>query len=136
MGRRLQRWKTQVSVSQFRAASGFGGDDDDDEAQIYTNLFGDSSLDQQQDTQKQDTGPARLTLKEAEEAKKKPELRLEDIPEPIWINNFEISEERWHQNLTLEDIPDWSPDFVSRVSMERVQLLPGTVCFCFHLLRH
>lgn len=141
MGRRLQR--VQVNTSGLRAMSGTG-DDGPGESQIYTNLFGDDKdhMDQgvggeQQDHTDQGVGggrqtasrPPRQTRKEVEEAKRKPKLQLSDIPEPLWTDSLEISDERWQSKIEFDDIPDWSPDFVSRVSKERVQLLPGTTFF-------
>ena len=129
LGRRLQRAK--VNNLEFRTMSGAGGDGPE-ESQIYTNLFGD---DKDHMVQRDDGGhrapsrPPRQTRKEVEEAKRKPKLQLADIPEPLWTDSLEISDERWQSKMEFDDIPDWSPDFVSRVSKERVQLFPGMIFF-------
>ena len=42
-----------------------------------------------------------------------------------WTDEWEISEEQWMASTNFKDLPDWSPDQVSRVSQERVQIYPG-----------
>ena len=43
----------------------------------------------------------------------------------LWTDPWEITDEDWSQLRTLDDLPDWSPEICSRVSMERVCLHPG-----------
>ncbi|CAJ1936267.1 unnamed protein product [Cylindrotheca closterium] len=40
----------------------------------------------------------------------------------VWKDPWEISEERWMSTATFDDLPKWTPEFVSRVSQERVQI--------------
>ena len=42
-----------------------------------------------------------------------------------WTDPWEISEEQWMSNTVLDDLPDWSPEYVSRISQERVKVHPG-----------
>jgi len=42
-----------------------------------------------------------------------------------WRDPWEIKEEQWTSSDTSsENLPDWSPAFVSRISLERLQVLP------------
>jgi len=42
-----------------------------------------------------------------------------------WKDPYEIKEEQWMASDTSSDnLPDWSPSFVSRISLERLQVLP------------
>jgi hypothetical protein len=42
-----------------------------------------------------------------------------------WKDPWEISEDQWMQSDTNSDsLPDWSPAYVSRISLERLQVLP------------
>jgi hypothetical protein len=43
----------------------------------------------------------------------------------VWKDPWEIEEEQWMGTASLDDLPDWSPEFVSRISQERVKLHPG-----------
>jgi hypothetical protein len=41
-----------------------------------------------------------------------------------WRDPWEISEQQWMSSDTSsESLPDWSPSFVSRISLERLQVL-------------
>ena len=42
-----------------------------------------------------------------------------------WKDPWAIQEEQWMSTAGFDDLPDWSPDRVSRISQERVQILPG-----------
>lgn len=42
-----------------------------------------------------------------------------------WQDPWAIKEEQWMSNTTFDDLPDWSPEQVSRISQERVQVHPG-----------
>eukprot|EP00934_Nitzschia_sp_Nitz4_P004956 Nitzschia sp. Nitz4//scaffold43_size134323//34206//36244//NITZ4_003287-RA/size134323-augustus-gene-0.218-mRNA-1//1//CDS//3329551912//4946//frame0 len=41
-----------------------------------------------------------------------------------WTDPWEITQEQWTTSQTIDDLPDWSPEFVSRISQERVQVYP------------
>ena len=44
-----------------------------------------------------------------------------------WKDPWAIKEEQWMSTAGFDDLPDWSPDRVSRISQERVQVLPGAL---------
>ena len=141
MGRRVQR-VALTNNSGWRAFSGTGSGDDGDQGEsrmgdIYTDLFGDDNDDVTDmggdsvsysrgggDSEQARRRP-RQERKQTAPAESKPSLQESDMPQPLWSDTLEITEERWQSKIEFEDIPDWSPDFVSRVSKERVQLLPG-----------
>jgi len=50
---------------------------------------------------------------------------MNHLREPLWADSFDIPEERWQSKMEFDDIPDWSPDHVSRISQQRVQLYKG-----------
>lgn len=58
-------------------------------------------------------------------------VAADDIPIPLWTDSWEISDEMAQSKMNMEDIPVWSPEFVSRISMERVQILPGKFFLSF-----
>lgn len=43
-----------------------------------------------------------------------------------FIDPWDITDEHWMSRQQMEDLPDWTPDACSRVSLERIQLYPGT----------
>jgi hypothetical protein len=43
-----------------------------------------------------------------------------------WKDPWEIKEEQWMTSTKFDDLPDWSPEHVSRISQERVKIHPGT----------
>jgi hypothetical protein len=43
----------------------------------------------------------------------------------VWTDPWEVSEEQWMSSATFDDLPDWSPEYVSRISQERVKIHPG-----------
>jgi len=45
----------------------------------------------------------------------------------LWTDPYEISDDDWGSMKTLDDLPDWSPEICSRVSLERVKLFQGGV---------
>jgi len=40
----------------------------------------------------------------------------------VWQDPWEIGEEQWMSTATFDDLPNWTPEFVSRVSQERIQI--------------
>jgi hypothetical protein len=42
-----------------------------------------------------------------------------------WTDPWKITEEQWMSTTTYEDLTDWSPEYVSRISQERVKIHPG-----------
>jgi hypothetical protein len=51
----------------------------------------------------------------------------------VWNDPWEIAEEQWMSTATFNDLPEWSPEFVSRISQERVQIHPGR-CLKVHYI--
>jgi len=61
----------------------------------------------------------------SEEYKRKQEAIQQELDSRtgrVWQDPWEISEEQWMSTATFDDLPDWTPEFVSRVSQERVQI--------------
>lgn len=45
-----------------------------------------------------------------------------------WSDPWEITDDQWmNPNSTSETLPDWSPEHVSRISLERIQLFDGGI---------
>ena len=68
--------------------------------------------------------------KEDEEYKQRQqEIReeLESRTGRVWKDPWEITDEDWMSNETFENLPEFSPDLVSRISQERVKIHPGMV---------
>ena len=42
-----------------------------------------------------------------------------------WTDPWEIKDEQWMSTTTHDDLPDWTPELVSRVSQEKVKIFPG-----------
>lgn len=135
--------------STWRCLSSSGGGNDDNVSSnstpadkeanlkdIYTNLFGDAD-----DSASSPSPSSDHSSRHQEGKKKSGQKRREnvegssisstnevtDVPERLWSDSLEISDERWNTRLEFDDIPDWSPDFVSRISQERVKIHPGKV---------
>ena len=47
-----------------------------------------------------------------------------------WTDDWSITEEDWFAGRKLDDLPDWSPELCSRMSLERVKVVDGK---CIHL---
>lgn len=62
----------------------------------------------------------------AEYQRKQEEIRkeLDSRTGRGWSDPWHISEEQWMSLQTADDLPDWAPEFVSRISQERVQVYP------------
>ena len=43
----------------------------------------------------------------------------------VWTDPWEVTEQQWMSSTTVDDLPDWSPEYVSRISQERVKIHPG-----------
>lgn len=43
----------------------------------------------------------------------------------LWTDDWEITEDDWFAGKKFDDLPDWSPEMCSRVSLERVKVLEG-----------
>lgn len=66
---------------------------------------------------------------DAEYERKQEEIRreLDTRTGRGWTDPWEISEEQWMSLQTADDLPEWSPEFVSRISQERVKVHPEGV---------
>lgn len=42
-----------------------------------------------------------------------------------WKDPWEITEDQWMSTTTFDDLPDFSPEYVSRISQERIKVHPG-----------
>jgi len=45
----------------------------------------------------------------------------------LWTDDWEITDDDWFAGKKFDDLPDWSPELCSRVSLERVKVLKGGV---------
>jgi len=52
-------------------------------------------------------------------------LELDSRTGRPWTDPWDITEEQWMSTTTYDDLPDWSPEYVSRISQERVKIHPG-----------
>ncbi|CAB9504420.1 Mitochondrial ribosomal death-associated protein 3 [Seminavis robusta] len=112
-----------------------GGDNDEKEdntrtQEIYANLFGESDSAGGSSSRQLGGSTGRFggdpsTADKKEQVSQK--IDIADIPIPLWTDSMEISEERWQTKIEFDDIPDWSPDFVSRISKERVEIFKGGI---------
>lgn len=125
----------QVPLPHFLAArflsdSGSGGDEGESRVNdIYSDLFG-PEHDGNEEWFGDGAGPSGSSTKDSYKEKAKDRVDEQDeepmiLPMRLWSDNLEISEEEFSTKWSFEDIPDWSPDFVSRISKERVQLHEG-----------
>lgn len=151
---RLLKNENRSPPPHFLAACCFsdsGGGNDDDKSRvddIYSDLFGKEDgagdswsgadrFDQRQGDKRSggQQDPKTGFVDEDRSKDPGPEYDGEPVPLPVrlWSNSLEISEEEFSTKWTFDDIPDWSPDFVSRISKERVQLHEGecltSVCY-------
>jgi hypothetical protein len=53
------------------------------------------------------------------------QLELDSRTGRAWTDPWLITQEQWMSTTTLEDLPEWSPEYISRISQERVKLHPG-----------
>mmetsp|Transcript_38700 Transcript_38700/g.93554 ORF Transcript_38700/g.93554 Transcript_38700/m.93554 type:complete len:654 (-) Transcript_38700:146-2107(-) len=73
------------------------------------------------DSDNEDDEDALLT----EEYKRKQEAIQQELDSRtgrVWKDPWEISEEQWMSTASYDDLPQWTPEFVSRVSQERVNI--------------
>lgn len=67
--------------------------------------------------------------KEREEEEKRQAVRdeIDSRTGRLWTDPWEITDEDWMSTTTLEDLPDWTTDIVSRISKERVNVHPDGI---------
>ena len=143
---RRQATQQQLLPNAIRLLSSTGGGDGGDENDggkdvdgVYADLFGTSdsvgeaaerptssgeSSWSALDRLKQRNAPAEPQPKDSTAATTQSKEEVH-IPIPLWTDNWEIPDDMWESTTQFKDLPEWSPDHVSRISTERVQLLPG-----------
>lgn len=120
------------SSSTRRGFSDSGSDDVGQKgnlSEVYADLFGASD---NAGTQQQTQQPQRRDQPRKDSVGTSSDGSFK-VPEPLWTDNWEISDEEYEKRITFEELPIWSPEFVSRISKERVQLL-GKYFYCRDLV--
>lgn len=132
-----------TTVRQFSRRRGGLGSDEDEGIDIDPNQKGDtdfSAADMEffdnkrfddylgDDDDEEDENADDEYLKEEAYRRRQEEIKqeLDKRTGRIWTDPWQITEEEWMSSISPDDLPDWSPDFVSRISQERVKLHPGT----------
>lgn len=64
-------------------------------------------------------------LEAEEEERQKIRDELDARTGRLWSDPWEITEDDWSNMRTSDDLPDWTPDLCSRVSLERIQIHEG-----------
>ena len=132
-----------TTVRQFsRRRGGLGSDEDDDididpnqkggtdfsaaDMEFFDNKRFDEYLGDDDDEENENVDDE--YLKEEAYRRRQEEIKqeLDKRTGRIWTDPWQITEEEWMSSISPDDLPDWSPDFVSRISQERVKLHPGT----------
>ena len=69
------------------------------------------------------------SVADAEYQRKQEEIRreLDTRTGRGWTDPWHISEEQWMSLQTADDLPEWSPEYVSRISQERVKIHPDGI---------
>lgn len=77
-------------------------------------------------------------LYSAEYRKKQEEIRMEldSRTGRPWTDPWEIKEEQWMSTTSQEDLPEFSPEQVSRISQERIQIYSGKWRKIFRVIDH
>jgi hypothetical protein len=86
-----------------------------------------SSASYNDDDDDDDDEAERAAMRNEEYRKRQEEIQreLESRTGRPWKDPWAISEEQWMSNTRRDDLPDWSPKLVSRISQERVRVHPG-----------
>jgi len=73
---------------------------------------------------------------DSDEAEEIEEKRMQAVRDEIdsrtgrlWKDRLELTDEDWSSGKSFDDLPDWSEELCSRVSLERVQVYAGEFCF-------
>jgi hypothetical protein len=75
-----------------------------------------------------DDSPEEMEKKEEEAYRRRQEeiqRELDTRTGRTWTDPWQITDEDWMATTKPEDVPVWSPEFVSRISQERVKVHPG-----------
>ena len=93
-----------------------------DDMDFYDSLTDDFQFD---DDEEEDDG---MLKQEEEEEKKRQAVRdeLDSRTGRLWSDPWEITDEDWmSSSTTIDSLPDWTEDVVSRISKEKVKLYAG-----------
>lgn len=93
----------------------------DDELATSTSSASYNDDDEDDDDEEQ----AAMRNKEYREKQEEIQRELDSRTGRPWKDPWAIKEEQWMSNTTHDDLPDWSPKLVSRISQERVRVHPG-----------
>jgi hypothetical protein len=85
-------------------------------------LFDDSDDDEDDE----DEDEAGIQDKEYRQKQEAIQRELDTRVGRAWTDPWEITQEHWMSSGTADDLPEWSPEYVSRVAQERVKFHPGT----------
>lgn len=88
------------SHSEGDGGDGYGDDDDEDEERIRQDLEKERKAQAVRDELDRRTGRG-------------------------WTDDWTITDEDWFAGRKLDDLPDWSPELCSRMSLERVKVVDG-----------
>jgi hypothetical protein len=134
----------RVTVRSFANKSFGGGLDDDDpnnmdidinpvpkrsfsaaDMEFFNNLELDPYYD---DDDGDDDSPEEMEKKEEDAYRRRQEeiqRELDTRTGRTWTDPWQITDEDWMATTKPDDVPVWSPEFVSRISQERVKVHPG-----------
>lgn len=131
----IQRTTTTPQVQLRNFSKGglaqFDMDDDDDdmvEMEEIADLKSAEDMDFY-DSTTDDFGLTMADIQEAEKAEKERQAIRAEIDSRkgrLWKDRLELKDADWASGRSLDDLPDWSEVICSRVSLERVQVHPGT----------
>lgn len=71
--------------------------------------------------------------RKGEERRQKIRDELDTRTGRLWTDEWEITDEEWSTKRTSADLPDWTPDMCSRISLERIKIHPGKLHLHLHL---
>ena len=95
----------------------------------FFNQFADDGFD---DDDGDDDDEGALFDKEYRRKQEEIQRELDSRTGRPWTDPWEISEEQWMNSTTsMDDLPDWSPEFVSRISQVCICLFPCTDSIIF-----
>jgi hypothetical protein len=86
-----------------------------------------SALNNRDDDDNDDDEEERAAMRNKEYREKQEEIQreLDSRKGRPWKDPWAITEEQWMSNTMFDDVPNWSPELVSRISQERVRVHPG-----------
>ena len=106
--------------------------EDDDEDMIEMEEIADFKSAEDMDFYDATTDDFGLTMADIQDAEKIEAKRqairaaIDSRKGRLWKDRLELTDADWASGRSLDDLPDWSDMICSRVSLERVQVHPGT----------